>query len=151
MLIIDLLFTYIATVAFGVLLNLPHRALNMAGLIGTLSFLAYKLLMMAHSGLVTANLVGAVLIGVLSMQAAKWLKMPVIIFNIPALVPFVPGGQAYQMVKNFALADNTVAFSFFVSSNRNCRCYCLWLFTGRIIYPVTTKVVRLAGQSAESK
>ncbi|KRK48917.1 threonine/serine exporter [Secundilactobacillus kimchicus] len=112
MLIIDLLFTYIATVAFGVLLNLPHRALNMAGLIGTLSFLAYKLLMMAHSGLVTANLVGAVLIGVLSMQAAKWLKMPVIIFNIPALVPFVPGGQAYQMVKNFALADNTVAFSF---------------------------------------
>jgi len=35
-----------------------------------------------------------------------------ILFNIPAIVPLVPGGQAYQMVKNFALGQNDTAFNY---------------------------------------
>lgn len=73
--------------------------MNTSGWIGLLSFLAYKLYLMAGGGIVGGNFLGALLIGILSMQAARWLKMPVINFNIPSLVPFVPGGQAYQMVK----------------------------------------------------
>ncbi|WP_369404079.1 threonine/serine exporter family protein [Secundilactobacillus similis] len=71
--------------------------------------MAYLLCLQAGAGIAIANLIGALLIGVLSMQAARWLKMPVINFNIPSMVPFVPGGQAYQMVKNFALGDNAEA------------------------------------------
>ena len=33
-------------------------------------------------------------------------KMPMIIFNIPSLVPLVPGGPAYKAVREFALGDN---------------------------------------------
>ncbi|WP_439646467.1 threonine/serine exporter family protein [Secundilactobacillus collinoides] len=102
-LIIDLVLTYISTVAFGIILNIPRRALNTSGWIGLLSFLAYKLYLMAGGGIVGGNFLGALLIGILSMQAARWLKMPVINFNIPSLVPFVPGGQAYQMVKKLCL------------------------------------------------
>lgn len=39
------------------------------------------------------------------MMAARHLKMPMIVFNVPALVPFVPGGQAYKMVRNFAIGN----------------------------------------------
>lgn len=111
-LIIDLVLTYISTVAFGIILNIPRRALNTSGWIGLLSFLAYKLYLMAGGGIVGGNFLGALLIGILSMQAARWLKMPVINFNIPSLVPFVPGGQAYQMVKNFALGNSGVALQY---------------------------------------
>jgi uncharacterized membrane protein YjjB (DUF3815 family) len=31
--------------------------------------------------------------------------MPTIVFEVPALVPFVPGGQAYKMVRNFAIGN----------------------------------------------
>ncbi|GAW99288.1 threonine/serine exporter family protein [Secundilactobacillus mixtipabuli] len=111
-LLIELGLTYIATITFGVLLNVPRTSLNIGGWIGVLSFLAYRLCMMADMGIAIANLVGALVIGILSMQAARYKKMPVINFNIPALVPFVPGGQAYQMIKNFALGDVSTAISF---------------------------------------
>ncbi|GAT18010.1 threonine/serine exporter family protein [Secundilactobacillus silagei] len=111
-LIMDLILTYIGTVTFGILLNVPRRGLNIGGWIGALSFLFYRLCMMANMGIAFANLVGALIIGILSMQAARYKKMPVINFNIPALVPFVPGGQAYQMVKNFALGNVSEAISF---------------------------------------
>lgn len=111
-LVIDLILTYIATITFGILINVPRRGLNIGGLISTLSFLIYKLLLMIGTGMAIANLVGGLLIGILSMQAARYKKMPVINFNIPAMVPFVPGGQAYQMVKNFALGSNSVAMSY---------------------------------------
>ena len=35
--------------------------------------------------------------------------MPMIVFNVPALVPFVPGGQAYKLVRNFAIGDYQLA------------------------------------------
>ncbi|WP_056948897.1 threonine/serine exporter family protein [Secundilactobacillus odoratitofui] len=111
-LIIDLALTYVATVTFGVLINVPRRGLNVGGWISTVSFLVYRLCLMLHTGIALANLVGALLIGILSMQAARYKKMPVINFNIPSMVPFVPGGQAYQMVKNFALGNNSLALSY---------------------------------------
>ena len=46
------------------------------------------------------------------MIAARIKKAPVIIFNIPALVPLVPGGQAYQVMKNIAMNKPRVAFGF---------------------------------------
>lgn len=110
--IIEVAGTYVATIAFGILLNIPRRALNMGGWIGVLGYLVYRFTVLWGGGYVIGNLLGAVLIGVASLQAARWKKMPMILFNIPALVPLVPGGQAYEMIKNFALGQNNLALSF---------------------------------------
>ncbi len=48
------------------------------------------------------------------MYAAQYKKMPMVIFNIPSLVSFVPGGQAYQMIRNFAIGQTQTAWSFLV-------------------------------------
>lgn len=37
--------------------------------------------------------------------------MPVTIFNIPGIVPLVPGALAYQAVRNLVLGDYVVAVS----------------------------------------
>ena len=103
---------YVATIAFGILLNIPRRALNLSGWIGVLGYLIYRVTIIVGGGYVVGNLLGAVAIGVASLQAARVKKMPMILFNIPALVPLVPGGQAYEMIKNFALGQNDTALTF---------------------------------------
>ncbi|WP_204121058.1 threonine/serine exporter family protein [Levilactobacillus sp. 244-2] len=108
--IIEVAGTYVATLAFGILI--PRRALNVGGWIGVLGYVLYRFTVLWGGGYVIGNLLGAVAIGVASLQAAKLKKMPMILFNIPAIVPLVPGGQAYQMIKNFALGNNSTALVF---------------------------------------
>ncbi|QMU08025.1 threonine/serine exporter family protein [Levilactobacillus suantsaii] len=104
--------TYVATIAFGILLNIPRRALNLGGWVGVIGFLLYRGIVLVGGGYVVGNLLGAVWIGLASLQVARWKHMPMILFNIPALVPLVPGGQAYQMIKYFALGQNSTAFTY---------------------------------------
>lgn len=104
---------YIATICFGIIMNIPHQAFNSAGLIGGISWGFYWIISRLGVGIAFGNLAAALLISVLSMYAARYKKMPVIIFNIPSLVSFVPGGQAYQMIRNFASGNSVAAWSFF--------------------------------------
>lgn len=108
----QLILAYVAVLGFGLILNIPHQALNVAGWIGTLTWGGYLIVQAFHGGVVLGSLVGSIGIGVLSSLAAHYKKMPAIIFNIPSLVSFVPGSQAYQMVRNFALGNYRVAVSF---------------------------------------
>ena len=53
-----------------------------------------------------SNLMGAFVIGILGLFFARIKKCPVTVFNIPALVPLVPGVPAYQAVR--ALVNGNV-------------------------------------------
>lgn len=106
-------FAYIATVCFGILLNIPTRAYHVAGMIGSLSWLVYwEIYYHLHWGLAVSNMIAAILIGIFSMMAARHQKMPTIIYTIPSLVTFVPGGQAYKMVRNFVVGNNDQSLIF---------------------------------------
>ena len=60
---------------------------------------------MGH-GIGSANFYAAFAVGCVSIFFSRRKKMPMIIFNIPSLVPLVPGGPAYKAVREFALGDN---------------------------------------------
>lgn len=113
-LLFELLMAYLATMCFGIILNIPRRALNMAGLIGGFAWGFYWIISRLGVGIVFGNLMAAFLISVISMYAAYYKKMPMVIFNIPSLVSFVPGGQAYQMIRNFAIGHSQTAWGFLV-------------------------------------
>ncbi|WP_076459574.1 threonine/serine exporter family protein [Limosilactobacillus caccae] len=104
--IFQFILCYVSTVCFGILLHIPVKAYNAAGLIGGGVWVIYWILYY-HRGvdLAFSNLLAAILISLLSQAAARRLRMPIIVFNVPALVPFVPGGQAYKMVRNFAIGN----------------------------------------------
>lgn len=103
---------YIATICFGIIMNIPRQCFNLAGLIGATSWGAYWMLTHLGVGIAFANVFAGLFINVLSMYAARYKKTPITIFNIPSLVSFVPGGQAYQMVRNFAIGNSTLAWNF---------------------------------------
>ncbi|AEV95555.1 threonine/serine exporter family protein [Pediococcus claussenii] len=110
--LLEFLLSGIATIGFGIIINIPHRALVVAGIVGGIAWTVYWLMLSAKLGLALSSLTSATIIGTLSVVAAHKLKMPMIIFNIPGIVPLVPGGQAYQMVRNFALNHTDVALHF---------------------------------------
>ncbi|GEK29254.1 threonine/serine exporter family protein [Furfurilactobacillus siliginis] len=117
--LLEAILAYLATVGFGVILNIPRRALTVAGWIGLAGWLVYKGFIgfhqqqqpsMAQLGL--AMLMAGLVIGVLSNVAARRKHMPMILFNIPSLVPLVPGGQAYQVVRNLVMNHVDVALMY---------------------------------------
>ncbi|UDM32344.1 threonine/serine exporter family protein [Lentilactobacillus laojiaonis] len=112
MFILKVICVYLSTVGFGLIVNLPRRALNEAGIIGLIGWLVYYGITYFGGGMGTANFGGSLVIGLLSIGFARFKKMPGIIFQIPALVPLVPGGQAYQFIKNFAMSKYVMALDY---------------------------------------
>ncbi|WP_461239955.1 threonine/serine exporter family protein [Paucilactobacillus sp. N302-9] len=105
---------YVATICFGIIMNIPRNSFNISGLIGATSWVFYCIISQLGVGIAFGNLFAALLINILSVYAAQFKKSPMVIFNIPSLVSFVPGGQAYQMIRNFAIGNSQLAWSFFV-------------------------------------
>jgi uncharacterized membrane protein YjjB (DUF3815 family) len=112
--IIQLSFSYFSTVAFAICINVPRRGLGYAGLAGMIGWITYWALWRLGVSVMLANLAGAFLIGIAGMLFARWQKMPVIIFNIPGLVPLVPGGTAYEAVRAFASNQQSLAIELLV-------------------------------------
>lgn len=98
--IINIAFSYLASAGFALTINVPHRALNLAGLSGVIGWMLYWFMDRAGMGRMLSNLMGAFIIGILGLVFARVKKCPVTVFIIPALVPLVPGVPAYQAVRD---------------------------------------------------
>jgi uncharacterized membrane protein YjjB (DUF3815 family) len=111
-LLLEFFMAGIATIGFGIIINIPKRALIAAGAIGGVSWTIYWGMLQIRLGLALSMLTATTVIALLSLYAARRMKLPMIIFNIPGIVPLVPGGQAYQMIRNFALSNTDLATHF---------------------------------------
>ncbi len=69
--LIQLSFSYLATVAFAICINVPRRALNFAGWAGAIGWICYWLLNTHGTGRMFANLIGAVAVGVCGIIFAR--------------------------------------------------------------------------------
>lgn len=89
-LIFHLLFSFLATVTFGIITNIPRKALVACGITGMTGWMIYYVLTQTFDA---------------SIFFSRYKKMPMIIFYIPSLVPLVPGGPAYQAVRSILLGN----------------------------------------------
>ncbi|MEH7083983.1 threonine/serine exporter family protein [Neobacillus drentensis] len=97
--------SFIATSAFGILFNAPKESLIKCGLIGMGGWLIYFLLEDSTDNAIFATLAATIFIAVLSQELAKFYKTPVIIFSVAGIIPLVPGGLAYDAMRNFVEND----------------------------------------------
>ena len=104
-LVVQTTFSYLGTIAFAIMINIPRRALNACGLCGMAGWLTFWLLYQVGSGLMVANVMGSLILGVMGLYFARKKKMPAILFNIPGIVPLVPGATAYQAVYEMVLGS----------------------------------------------
>ena len=97
--LINLVFSYIATVGFALTVNIPHRVIHWSGICGCAGWMVYWLLARAEAGRMLSNAFGAFAVGLVAVLLAKWKKCPVTLFSVPGLVPLVPGAPAYMVVR----------------------------------------------------
>lgn len=107
---------YISVFAFGIMLNIPRRTLNRAGIVGASAWLIYELVFVLTQNLLDKNwrivlgtMLASAMIGVMSLSMSRAQKVPVLIYNIPGIFPLVPGAQAYQVVRNLVVGNSEVA------------------------------------------
>jgi uncharacterized membrane protein YjjB (DUF3815 family) len=107
----QLLTSFIATGAFGIIFNVPRNSLIKCGIIGMGGWYIYYALVDNHHDAVMATLAAAFLVGIVSHVFAKVYKTPVIIFSVAGIIPLVPGGLAYDAMRNFVENDYNTAIS----------------------------------------
>ena len=96
----QIIFSFIASVSFGIILNGPRRGVFFGGIAGTLGWMSFWVINRAIDDLAISNFIGSVVIGLICIVLSRKLRLPVITLNTPAIVPLVPGGAAYMAVRS---------------------------------------------------
>ncbi|MFC5615041.1 threonine/serine exporter family protein [Metabacillus niabensis] len=103
--------SFIASAAFGVIFNAPIKSLFKCGFAGMIGWVIYVILFEYSGDSVFASVLASFIIGVISQYFAKRYKTPVIIFNVSGIIPLVPGGLAYDAMRRVVENDYNTAIS----------------------------------------
>ncbi|AIM25167.1 threonine/serine exporter family protein [Melissococcus plutonius] len=107
--LIEITFSFIASVAFAIMVNVPRRSLIGCGLTGMAGWLVYWYLKQLGVNAVISALAGSIIVALLSDFFSKYYKLPVTIFNIPGMFALVPGYLSYQTVRNLVTGNYQIA------------------------------------------
>ncbi|RED46332.1 uncharacterized membrane protein YjjB (DUF3815 family) [Winogradskyella eximia] len=88
----------IAAVGFGILFNIPRKAILTVFLLGFGAGFIKFVLLHYNINIVLASLIAASFVGILSLPLAHGIHQPPVVFSIPAVIPMIPGYYAYEMV-----------------------------------------------------
>lgn len=108
--------SFIATGAFGIIFNAPKNSLIKCGLIGMGGWMIYYIMVDYKSNAVLATVAAASFVGIISHVLAKVYKTPVIIFSVAGIIPLVPGGLAYDSMRNIVENDYNAGLSLAVQA-----------------------------------
>ncbi len=105
--------SFFATMAFGIIFNVPKRTILSGGIIGMMGWLLYSWFLAAFQlNMIAATGIAAFFVATLSQGFARFHKMPVTIFSVAGVIPLVPGGLAYETMRSFIEDDYLTAISF---------------------------------------
>lgn len=117
-LLLQTVYSIIATLGFGVIFNIHGKNLIFASIGGGLSWFIYALGLEVHFSNTTSFFLSAVVFSTYSEILARKLKTPVTTLVICALIPLVPGSGMYytmyeavtgDIMKSLQLGLNTLA------------------------------------------
>lgn len=110
----QIILSFIASVAFGIILNSPKRGIIYCGIAGSLGWVSFWATNQLLDDLAISNFIGSLLIGLLCIYLSRKLRLPVITINTPAIVPLVPGGAAYMAVRSLVEEDYIASINYFM-------------------------------------
>lgn len=92
--------SFAASAGFGILFQAPRSSLVQCGLVGMFGWIVYRLCVGAGLHVIGSSMAGALVVAVLSQFCSKWFKTPFIVFSAAGIIPLVPGGLAYDAMRN---------------------------------------------------
>lgn len=102
---IQLLISFVATACFGVIFNAPIKAIPACGFVGAVGWGIYYVLVGLEVDEVRASFLGAFIVSLVAYFFARKFRMPMIVFSVSGIIPLVPGGIAYNTMRNIMELD----------------------------------------------
>ncbi len=107
--IIQVAVSFVATIAFAVLFQVPKEQYIYSGICGAAGWLCYLLVMQSYPSPSVASFAAVVVLTLLARNFAVRRKAPVTIFLICGIFPLVPGAGIYYTAYNFIMGYNDLA------------------------------------------
>jgi uncharacterized membrane protein YjjB (DUF3815 family) len=138
----QLIASFMASAGFGILFNVPKGTLAKCGFVGMTGWLVYVLLVDRSLSEIAASLGASFVVTVSSQLLAKVYKTPIIVFSVAGIIPLVPGGLAYDAMRNvvenqYGQAVQLAAKAFMISGA---------IAIGLVFSEVVHHIVRRAGR-----
>lgn len=92
--------SFIASAAFAILFNVPKNTLLQGGFVGTLGWLLYVGAQQLAFDPIVSTIAASFVVAVTSQLFARIYRTPVIVFHVAGIIPLVPGGLAYDAMRN---------------------------------------------------
>jgi uncharacterized membrane protein YjjB (DUF3815 family) len=105
----QLITSFIASAGFAILFNAPKNSLIKCGFVGMIGWIVYFLLVEIQVNPIISTMIGAFFVAIISQFFAKVYRTPIIIFSVAGIIPLVPGGLAYDAMKNIVINDYSMA------------------------------------------
>lgn len=103
--VLQAMLSFAATACFGVIFNAPTKAIPYCGFVGSIGWSIYYALTVQGIDEVKASFLGAFVVAIVAQLFARRYRMPMIIFNVSGIIPLVPGGIAYNTMRNIVELD----------------------------------------------
>ena len=143
-LLYQFILSFFASMGFGILFNAPRRALMQCGLTGAAGWLTYYIFINMDTNQILASFAGGIILTSVSIFNSRKMKMPVVIFITCGIIPLVPGGTAYQAMRNVVLEDYQLAFSFGMEAALIASAIALGIITSEMVHSLmNTLLIKL--------
>ncbi|TKI68028.1 threonine/serine exporter [Lysinibacillus mangiferihumi] len=103
--IIQLIVSFFSTAGIAIIFNVPRKTLFHCGFVGVIGWMIYYLLTEQGLDVVDASFFSSFIIAIVAHLYARRFKMPMIIFIVAGIIPLVPGGMAYNAMRNVVEDD----------------------------------------------
>ncbi|MFJ5769413.1 threonine/serine exporter family protein [Psychrobacillus sp. NPDC093180] len=104
--------SFAAAAGFGIIFNAPRKLLFYCGIVGMTGWLVYSYIDDLSNDPAKSSFAGAFTVAFVAHLMAKRFKMPMIIFSVAGIIPLVPGGSAYNAMRNVIEKNYTVAMEY---------------------------------------
>lgn len=109
-LLLQVILSFIATSCFGVIFNAPTRVIPYCGFVGSIGWSIYYMLTNWQSvDMIQATFLSAFFVSFIAHLFARSKRMPVIVFSVAGIITLVPGGTAYNAMRNIVEQDYNTA------------------------------------------
>ena len=100
--IISSILASLSSLCFGVIANVPKRALIPSCITGGSSWIIYYASNQLIPGLFFPNFFSALCIGIIGTIFSKKVKVPVSMIYVGSIISLVPGGMAFSAIRDFS-------------------------------------------------
>ncbi|MFC6041071.1 threonine/serine exporter family protein [Paenisporosarcina macmurdoensis] len=110
--IIQGVLSFIIAISFAIIFNAPRKKLVACGVVGMSGWLIFSVFTLVSGDSVQASFAGAFMVALAAHILSKRFRMPMIIFSVPGIILLVPGGLAFNAMRNIVENDYLTAIGF---------------------------------------